>query len=94
MSVCYGSQMIARIHTKVRAVREMIHKLLVNIGRHHPQVRGILTLTLTLTINLTLTLTLTLALILSLAPALNLPLTLTAAHHDATEKRIYSGGCC
>ncbi len=30
--------MIARIHTKVRAVREMIHKLLVNIGRHHPQV--------------------------------------------------------
>ena len=35
----FHAQMIARIHTKVRPVREMIHTLLVKIGRHHPQVR-------------------------------------------------------
>ena len=38
-TLCGKMQMIARIHTKVRPVREMIHTLLVKIGRHHPQVR-------------------------------------------------------
>ena len=63
MDSCCGTQMIARIHTKVRAVREMIHKLLVNIGRHHPQVRRILSITRKLTPTLFLTLTLRLTLI-------------------------------
>lgn len=33
-------QIIARIHTANADVRELIHTLLVRIGKHHPQVRG------------------------------------------------------
>lgn len=31
-------QIIARIHTNNSTVRQLIHQLLVKIGRHHPQV--------------------------------------------------------
>ena len=31
-------QIIARIHTNNPTVRQLIHQLLVKVGRHHPQV--------------------------------------------------------